>query len=164
MELTIKVDEETIKEIKKIWTADEKPSLVEEKHKFKVGDIVVGNDVADYMYGITRKGVKLKVVKLNKYTFVGQIVSEGGNFGDCEYCVSYNCFDKVEEEQKTVCAMVMKPCFTFDKTGMALVGTVAGSMLDVSNGWLKKHGVDTGCEDEKYIWFYPLQWLEVLSK
>lgn len=165
MKFTIDVDEETIKKIemiKKILTADENPSLVEE-HKFKVGDIVVGNDKADYVYDITRKGVKLKVVRLNERSFVGQIVNEDGSLEHAEYLVWYECFDKVEEEQKTVCAVLMKKSYTFDKIGMALVGTVNRWCLEVSNGWLKEHGVKTGCKRKNYIWNYPLQCLEILS-
>lgn len=164
MKFTIEVNEETIKEMKKIWATDEKPSLVEKEHKFNVGDIVVGNDMADKMYGITTKGVKLKVIALNEYEFVGLIVNEDGSLDENKYSVMYKCFDKVAEEKKTVCAMVTTPCFSFDETGMALVGTINRNCLEVSNGWLKKHGVYTLCEDEEYIWYYSLDCLEILSK
>ena len=37
------------------------------KHKFKVGDIIVGNEKSDERYNITRKGVKCEVVDTENF-------------------------------------------------------------------------------------------------
>lgn len=77
-------------------------------NKFKVGDIVVGNEKASWNYGVTKRGVKLKVTQVNNNgSFVGIIISEprgkyvGQTFGvGCE--LKPECFDLVTEGDKIV--------------------------------------------------------------
>lgn len=60
--------------------------------KFKVGDKVIGNDLADENYGITRKGYKGTVTD----------VLENGKIKVNQYIVLEECFDLFEEEEKIV--------------------------------------------------------------
>lgn len=73
--------------------------------KFKVGDIVVGNEKASLNYGATKKGVKLKVTQVNNDgSFVGIVTYDprdrhvGMTFGiGCK--LNPECFDLVEDKK-----------------------------------------------------------------
>lgn len=60
--------------------------------KFKIGDKVIGNDLADEYYAVTRKGYKGIVTD----------VLEDGNIKVNRYTVLEECFDLFEEEEKIV--------------------------------------------------------------
>lgn len=80
--------------------------------KFKVGDIVVGNEKANESYNVTRKGSKLKVTKIySDGTFEGKLIYHdiddyvGKSFGFSvikKYGLKPECFDLVTEGDKIV--------------------------------------------------------------
>ena len=70
--------------------------------KFKVGDIIVGNDKANMNYGITKKGVKCKVIcSCDDDDFI-KVEVMCGIFKGREYCVRYECFDLVQCDEITI--------------------------------------------------------------
>lgn len=79
-------------------------------NKFKVGDIVVGNEKANDAYGITRKGSILKVTKVySDGAFEGKLISNppfnyhtGIKFGIRNIGLKPECFDLVTEGDKIV--------------------------------------------------------------
>lgn len=81
-----------------IYVWDERGLALVRENKFKVGDIVVGNDGADLTYGVTKKGVKGKVIcKCDDDGKIEIKVVEGRHRGQ-QFCVYPECFDLVNEE------------------------------------------------------------------
>lgn len=78
--------------------------------KFKVGDIVVGNEKANHEYGITRKGSIIKVTEIHSNgTFEGELISNppfnnhvGITFGVGPFGLKHECFDLVTGGDKIV--------------------------------------------------------------
>ena len=69
--------------------------------KFKVGDIIVGNDKADINYGVTKKGVKCKVICVCDDDFI-KVEVMCGVFKGREHYVRYECFDLVQCDEITI--------------------------------------------------------------
>lgn len=69
--------------------------LAEDKDKFKVGDMVIGNEYADGTYGITKSGWKGQVVNVNAS---GTFDARGIGFTNTAtfHCLLPECFDLVE--------------------------------------------------------------------
>ena len=70
--------------------------------KFKVGDIIVGNDKANMNYGITKKGVKCKVICAYDDDDFIKVEVMCGVFKGREYYVRYECFDLVQCDEITI--------------------------------------------------------------
>ena len=70
--------------------------------KFKVGDIIIGNDKADMNYGVTKKGVKCKVICTCDDDDDIKIKVMEGVFKGHVYCVSSECFDLAQCDEITI--------------------------------------------------------------
>ena len=66
--------------------------------KFQVGDVIVGNDLADSQYAITDTGWIGQVVSADKLYFNARTFYEGIQMGEVFPCLDYNCFDLLEPE------------------------------------------------------------------
>lgn len=120
-------------------------------HHFKVGDIVIGNERANLNYGITKKGVKCRVVVDEHYSSLYHYnimrVSPLNN-PTARYTVRPECFDICLEPE-----IAVKECF---KVGDYVVGTDEASLKYpiTSKGVvcrvLNKHS-DTNDTDKKYM-------------
>ena len=66
------------------------------KYKFKVGDRVIGNELADKKYCITKKGWVGIVTKVNDTNFKAKSIY---NDDSDEFWLSYNCFDRINFEK-----------------------------------------------------------------
>lgn len=69
--------------------------------KFKVGDIVVENEKANHVYGITTEGSKLKVTGVGKYHFYAKLLycPHYSRFNGREYQLNYDCFELAENKK-----------------------------------------------------------------
>lgn len=87
--------------------------------KFKVGDIVIGNDGANYAYNITVEGWKGKVTNIDDNTF-GDIEVIAIDGSGAHHWVKSNCFDLFEENNQLqdydfklgethTCSVILKP-------------------------------------------------------
>ena len=84
------------------YTWDERGLELVRENKFKVGDIVVGNDETDKLYGVTRKGVKCKVICVCDGGSLIKVEVAEGVFKGREYCVLPKYFDLAPSEEITI--------------------------------------------------------------
>lgn len=87
-----------MKEIGYVW--DERGLELAEKHKFKVGDAVIGNEKANRRYRLTKGGWKGVVVNVYDNYFDAEEFDNGDPIPFPE--LRYDCFDLVKNNQKIV--------------------------------------------------------------
>ena len=84
------------------YTWDERGLELVRENKFKVGDIVAGNDKADKCYDVTKKGVKCNVTCVCDGGSLIKVEVAEGVFKGREYCVLPKCFDLAPSEEITI--------------------------------------------------------------
>lgn len=112
--------------------AFERLNEANKKPKFKVGDCVIGNDLANEHYGITRKGWIGYVERLSESDPTYIWVNSKKDFTGEKFCVREECFDKCDNppyNSKIVCISNMFGC------GYMKRWTV-GKIYEVKNGYL----------------------------
>lgn len=87
-----------MKEIAYMW--DERGLKLVEEHKFKVGDVVIGNEKANRRYRLTKEGWKGVVVDVYDNYFDAKEFCNGDPVPFSE--LRYDCFDLVKNDQKIV--------------------------------------------------------------
>ena len=65
-------------------------------YKFQVGDVIVGNDLANSHYCFTQKGWIGQVTSVDRDYFAAKTLYKNGKYGTVFPGLDYDCFDLLE--------------------------------------------------------------------